>query len=559
MKAKKAMRSVCVRALVAAAAVLVVVLVGCTFIPRELQPRDNPDDPGNPANFTVVGVEPASGSASVSLEITWVLTFARELDERVLGEVAITEPEEVWDITNAAIEYDGAAVRVTPNEALAPRTTYTGLVVRKFQSIDGTDMADYEDAEFSFETTNGVDPTFADGGHLVLSQINGPGDEWGQRMAVASNGKLYISGYCAGEGTMDLLVMRLTQDGSLDITFNNAGTAGIAIYDSGGVDMGQGVAETAEGGAIVVGKITEGYNRPAVWRFTAAGDLDPDFADAGLYHHPDGGVLREVALDDAGRAYVLGTTPGADYLLMRMSADGSLDTSFGTDGIVTYDHDEKTNEANSLALQSDGTILCGGYTRTEAGDRDLLVVRFLTDGSLDTSYGTGGVVTHNSAAGGSGDEHAWDIALDEEDNAYVVGFSYTLSNFRAAVIWRITPEGVLDADFGSGGVFAMEATAGGDRDQFLSVCLDGADGIYCSGNASDPGGSYVAFVARLLTDGTVDTSFADGGVLFVDDYNAAAGDISAYSAIALDDEGRIVATGGVPGADDYDLIVSRFR
>src|SRR5687768_14331276 len=88
-----------------------------------------------------------------------------------------------------------------------------------------------------------------------------------------------------------------------------------------------------------------------------------------------------------------GTTTGNDVAVMRYNADGSLDTSFGGgDGIVITNLGSTSDAAFSVAVQSDGKIVVGGQARGSTTLNDFAVVRYLADGSLDTSFGTGGIV-----------------------------------------------------------------------------------------------------------------------------------------------------------------------
>jgi len=93
----------------------------------------------------------------------------------------------------------------------------------------------------------------------------------------------------------------------------------------------------------------------------------------------------------AGGEYTSGTTNG-DFVLARFNADGSLDTSFGTGGAVTTDFDGGNDGSWTAAFQADGKILVGGQASV-GSDTDFALARYNANGTLDTTFGSGGKTT----------------------------------------------------------------------------------------------------------------------------------------------------------------------
>jgi uncharacterized delta-60 repeat protein len=160
-----------------------------------------------------------------------------------------------------------------------------------------------------------------------------------------------------------------------------------------------------------------------VW-VAGAGDLDPTFGTGGFVT-TDFGVSWEeahaVALQSDGKIVLAGHSPdsgGHDhYALVRYNADGSLDTSFSGDGMVTTVLTYTGDEASSVAIQSDNKIVVAGRSYV-TNDYDLSLVRYNTDGSLDTSFsGDGMVIT--PIGSGSDDPHA--VAIQFDDKIVVAG------------------------------------------------------------------------------------------------------------------------------------------
>ena len=136
--------------------------------------------------------------------------------------------------------------------------------------------------------------------------------------------------------------------------------------------------------------------------------------------------------------------------MVRYNSNGSLDTSFGGTGKITtvvgaYDVD---NRGNSIAIQSDGKIVVAGWSYNGSNYYDFAVVRYNSNGSLDTSFGGTGQVT--TPIGASGD-FAQSVAIQQStDKILVAGYSSNGTKYDFAVV-RYNPNGSLDTSFGGTG------------------------------------------------------------------------------------------------------------
>ena len=122
----------------------------------------------------------------------------------------------------------------------------------------------------------------------------------------------------------------------------------------------------------------------------SAGDLDTSFGSVGMVLLPSQGIILASAMQSDGKAVLVGETSSlnSSFLIERVTAAGALDTTFGTNGVVTTSFADSA-AATSVAIESDGKIIVGG------GD-DL--ARYNADGSLDTTFGTGGKVTASAGS-----------------------------------------------------------------------------------------------------------------------------------------------------------------
>src|SRR5262249_21068332 len=164
----------------------------------------------------------------------------------------------------------------------------------------------------------------------------------------------------------------------------------------------------------------------AVVRYNLDGSLDKTFAGSGqvttnLSSAPD--VARDIVIQPDGKILAAGWGGGGatarDFAVVRYNADGTLDSSFGSKGTVPTDINNKAADAGeAMALQSDGKIVVAGMTGYA---NDLALVRYNANGSLDTSFGTGGkVITHFSQSVAASVQGGMDMALTPGTGKIVV-------------------------------------------------------------------------------------------------------------------------------------------
>lgn len=211
--------------------------------------------------------------------------------------------------------------------------------------------------------------------------------------------------------------------------------------------------------------------------------------------------------------------------LARYNPDGTLDSSFGTGGYI--DSGLPGSGATQLVVQSDGKLVV-----LDADNSGLILARFDDGGSLDTSFGTGGT----SAVGCEGFFWNYVLVVQKDDRLLV-----SRSDFDAgtACLARFEANGTPDLAFGVGGAVMTSSTAPG-----LAVQTDGK--LVTAGHMVT-GMSTISTVARFESDGSVDSGFGDHGVVFGPGY---------FVAVAVQGNGRIVAVGDT--SNDTDLTVARY-
>lgn len=243
----------------------------------------------------------------------------------------------------------------------------------------------------------------------------------------------------------------------------------------------------------------------------------------------------------AGTTYINNDYSGEDFAITRHNADGSLDTTFGVNGKVTTDFPGLAAVISSVVVQPDGKILVAGGAFpafTFLGDFEL--VRYNPNGSLDTSFGTGGIVTTSFPGQGS---YAFAVALQSDGKIIAAGtdfvnFSSDDSSNTDFALARYNSNGTLDTTFGSGGKVTTDFDT--FNDDAFSVLIQSDGKIIAVGSAKNPANFYDFAAVRYLANGAIDTTFGTAGKVRTD-FGMAYFD-QARSA-ALQPDGKIVAAG----------------
>ncbi|MCZ6690904.1 MAG: hypothetical protein O7H41_15030 [Planctomycetota bacterium] len=418
-----------------------------------------------------------------------------------------------------------------------------------------------------------LDFTFGGQGWVVHdSAAGGDSGDSGRAIALDASGRILVSGHSSNGTNFDMVIWRYDSTGVLDATF---GVGGIVVHNdaAGGNlnDFGEGIALDASGRILVSGTSWNGSNRDMVtWRYDSTGVLDATFGVGGIVVHNDaaGGNLNDfgeaIALDASGRILVCGNSwngANSDMVIWRYDSSGVLDATFGVGGVVVHDNAAGGNSddgGRAIAVDASGRILVSG-TSWNGASRDMVTWRYDSAGVLDATFSLGGVVVHNDAAGGNLHDHGEAITLDASGRILVSGFSWNGANYDM-VTWRHDSTGVLDATFGVGGVVAHNDAAGGNfNDYGEAIALDSSGRILVSGYSWNGAGNSDMVTWRYDSTGVLDATFGVGGVAVHND--AAGGDTDDQGwAIVLDNLDRVLVTGQSGNATfDTDMVIWRFN
>ena len=368
-----------------------------------------------------------------------------------------------------------------------------------------------------------LDPTFGDGGK-VMTEIDGGG---ARSVAVQADGKIVVGGQgnSGSPTSYDFAVVRYNPDGSLDPSFDGDG---IALTDIGDTVTERVLAISVQSDGKIVA-LGIGGTPPsfAAVRYNSDGSLDTAFGGDGIVTHAGAPVPVAMALQDDDK--IVSVSGHGCLALVRLNSDGSLDTSFDDDGMVLTDLGFLSAAAHGVAIEPGGKIvIVGGTDQVTYSQSDFVVARYLTTGVLDVTFGDDGIVVADPLGTGGVFE---DVALDGDGKIVVVGRSAS-----GAALARFNADGSLDASFDGDGIAVGEgaALAVQSDSRIVTVGTNGTDWE----------------LSRYLADGSPDTSFGANGVVTTNDTFTYATDVG------LQADGRILVVGA---ASDPGFAVARYE
>ncbi len=275
---------------------------------------------------------------------------------------------------------------------------------------------------------------------------------------------------------------------------------------------------------------------------------------------------QDVCMDGADRILVTGqgaspVDPG-DMFIWRILEDGSLDASFAGQGWVSHDSaaggGSSSDAGHGIAVDTSGRILVAGQSFGSVTLADMVVWRYLEDGSLDPSFDGKGWTTHHNAAGGDDNDVGRAIVLDSQGRILVAGGSWSGTDVDMAV-WRILEDGSLDQSLNGQGWAVLDVAGGwNDLDTGLSIALDASGRILVTGFSAKAQNNYDVLLWRLLDNGSDDPTLGGQGWVIQGDIAGANGHDEGRS-LVVDDQGRMVIAGYGWNSTDTDLAVWRLE
>jgi uncharacterized delta-60 repeat protein len=414
----------------------------------------------------------------------------------------------------------------------------------------------------SSETTSGSEATTTGvGASAGQPPVGGSGGQGGSGGAGGSGG----SGGAGGQGGSGGAVGGGGSGGqacsgppaSLDATFGTSGVQQIAMVGApGGTmsdldrDYGRTIAPSPGGGIVFAGEWYDGssYNFALV-RLTANGALDPSFGVGGKVTQngfASAAPLRGVVVDGSGSVFVAGalTTFARPYGIGKLTSQGLPDTSFGGTGFVTtavaHPQADSVTAFQPIGVQSSGKVIVGGGETTSTSD--FVLARYGTNGQLDPTFGVAGTA---KLAVSVGEDIITSLRVLSDDRIVVAGVGaknslpWEAGEFAVALFG---PDGAPDTSFNGTGFATVSVYPEGGRPNGVTMQPDGKIvAIGCMSCDYNFASKVNTVVVRWETNGTLDTTFSGDGIAEISFDTL----IDIGYDVVVDPAGKLVISGGL--------------
>jgi len=347
-----------------------------------------------------------------------------------------------------------------------------------------------------------IDSTFAVNG---LARYDFFGTNFCEMTEILPDGKILQGG---SRESNWLLFVRYLPNGTIDSTFGEGGS--ISPYLQG-VSLIPKVHLQTDG-KLLVGDISNFKDKLLFARYDQNGKIDSTFGVNGVISYPfvarsnsDIYYPYRITTDLGGRIFLTGMSINDKMAVLCLQPNGKIDYTFANNGYRYFDVDTLKSSGQSLTPLPDGKMIFSGFTNVPGGG-DLVLVKLTANGQNDSTFGTNGMVT---VPIGTGTPIGTRIKTDTSGNIYVSGHLKIDSTVVLALI-KFDSTGLLDQNYGSGGIATAYITGDdhGGMFDFQSdgkVVVGGQSGNYGNGNST-------LIMVRFTTDGQLDSTFGTNGI-----------------------------------------------
>ncbi|MEO7801571.1 MAG: Ig-like domain-containing protein, partial [Ginsengibacter sp.] len=409
-----------------------------------------------------------------------------------------------------------------------------------------------------YNTNGTLDDTFGTNGNVEMDfslfEFNDLVIQNDQKILIAGHGPFFNS---------DFLLARFTASGKVDKSFSGDGHL---LTDFGSSSDFLSSIVVQRDGKIIAGGVTqnsENINSIALSRYNSEGVPDKQFGKSGrLTDQFRQGLTtyNTSVLQADGKLIAAGSVWNGidfDFVIARYDTKGNLDNTFNVKGYQTIDFKSNNDYINSITIQKDGKIVAAGYSGTNTNS-GFAIARINTDGSIDKSFDKDGKTTTHF---NGNVDIAYGVSLQKDDKIIVTGSSQLEFNEETNryssdfIIARYNADGTMDNSFAFDGFLNIDL--GGD-DIPKAIAIDQDDNIVVGGysqifDGADIERSYFAII-RLTPGGFLDETFSGDGIE-LDGFSG----LAAANAIALQGDGKILATGIITNKDPNEKILTAVR
>lgn len=411
-------------------------------------------------------------------------------------------------------------------------------------------------SSLSFSQNWGLDQDFNSVGYNATNMIVN-GDDYAECSTIQSDGKILIGGY-------GLRIARYNSNGTLDTNFGNLGYT-LPYGNNVSLNYIKQIIITPTNKILAIGAIYTNKWYIYLAQYNENGTIDTTFGTSGRKNIDVGPSITMTvgnAIYTSDNKIFIATTSylsDGDFNITKCNKFGELETAFGGTGIITYDG-MGYDQGAKINLRSDGKLLLSGNSNVNPANgtyKQYVQMLINLDGTLDTTFGTNGKVLTNLATNNT--QVINDMYLLTDNSILITGsLLFTNSTIYDGFVAKFNVNGILDTSFGTNGIsqVAFSDTDGSqaitDLMNKMTVQNDGK--IIVAGFSNGSGNASKFSVARLNSDGTLDSVFGNGGTMTfpINGFNDVITDVKSQ------DDGKIVVSGQTKINDlDRSYVVAR--
>jgi len=504
------------------------------------------------ATLVSLSITPASGSVGIGYaqQLTATGAYSDGSTDDLTSVVA-------WTISSSSVA------------SISSGGVLTGISVGNVDITADTGEITSQPISYTVSTpsSGSLDLSFGTGGVAVGSFYHGISSA-----ALMSDGKIAIVGYVQpvqNSNKKDFALGiynsagNLFQDIHTPISTNHDFAHAVSVQTDGKIILGGGSNCSANTSSYFYEEEAYLCSLLALVRYNSDGSLDGSFGIGGkattTIPGSSGSMITGLAIQSDGKIVVTGSfnyNSGGDkskFLIARYTTSGQLDGTFGSGGVVTTQLGSETwNESHSIKIQNDGKILVAGLSAAFywSGNANFALVRYNTNGTLDTSFDGDGIATTSL---GTGDDVAFDLEIQSDDKIILAGKTYYEDYYggnTAFGLVRYNSNGSLDNSFGSLGKVTINFNSNNVYNPNFAYSLAiQADNKIIVGGSYEPPFYRTLAITRLNTDGSVDNSFGK----MISNW-----DQKRIKKILLQQDDKIIIVGGRPTGVEDTVIIKRY-
>ncbi|WP_395053454.1 T9SS type A sorting domain-containing protein [Flavobacterium sp.] len=393
--------------------------------------------------------------------------------------------------------------------------------------------------------TASFDTTFDTDGKLFFTFPYGSSDET-FASEIQPDGKILVAGFSYFNNKDFYTITRYNSNGSIDTNF---GTNGLVVINNTRFGTPNDIAIDTNGKIIIVGR----NYKALIVRLNSNGSLDTTFGTNGFanFSTSDYSSVNDLKILSNGKiliagyeAYTIGTTFSGNFMLARLNANGTTDTTFGTNGISNLGSTFADQEVlDKIEVQSDGKIVAAG-TINNGSDLDIVIFRYNSNGTFDTTFNGNGSTTFAS----SGSDRPNGLAIQNDGKIIILGQLNSLVK-----IARFTSSGAIDLSFDSDGIIDVNSN---DMDYSNALRLTQDQKIFIIGSTTLSEINVDFSTLKFNSNGSLDTTFANSGKLTTDFFS----DYDEATSILITNDNKLILCGIVfaPNNNSIDFGLAKY-